>query len=43
MQEIARSRATEILLFEANFLRHPHMLGSIIPSSRFLVDQVDRD
>jgi len=30
----------EALLFAANFLRHPHMLGSIIPSSRFLVDQV---
>ena len=28
------------LLFAANFLRHPHMLGSILPSSRFLVDQV---
>ena len=30
----------ETLLFASNFLRHPHMLGSIIPSSRFLVDQV---
>ena len=30
----------EKLLFASNFLRHPHMLGSIIPSSRFLVDQV---
>lgn len=36
----ARSRATEILLFAKNFLRHPHMLGSIIPSSRHLVDTV---
>jgi len=36
----AWSRATELLLFAGNFLRHPHMLGSIIPSSRFLVDQV---
>jgi phospholipid N-methyltransferase len=36
----ARSRATELLLFAGNFLRHPYMLGSIIPSSRFLVDQV---
>jgi phospholipid N-methyltransferase len=34
------SRTTELLLFAGNFLRHPHMLGSIIPSSRFLVDQV---
>jgi phospholipid N-methyltransferase len=46
MQENARSpRSTlkplsEALLFASNFLRHPNMLGSIIPSSRFLVDQV---
>lgn len=30
----------ETLLFASNFLRHPNMLGSIIPSSRFLVNQV---
>ncbi|MBV9723892.1 MAG: methyltransferase [Gammaproteobacteria bacterium] len=30
----------ETLLFASNFLRHPNMLGSIIPSSRFLVDLV---
>lgn len=36
----ARSRAAEILLFAKNFLRHPHMLGSLIPSSRHLVDAV---
>lgn len=30
----------EALLFAGNFLRHPNMLGSIIPSSRFLVEQV---
>ena len=30
----------ETLLFASNFLRHPNMLGSIIPSSRFLVHQV---
>jgi phospholipid N-methyltransferase len=29
-----------MLLFACNFIRHPHMLGSIIPSSRFLVNQV---
>jgi phospholipid N-methyltransferase len=29
-----------MLLFAGNFIRHPYMLGSIIPSSRFLVDQV---
>jgi phospholipid N-methyltransferase len=31
---------SEALLFASNFLLHPNMLGSIIPSSRFLVDQV---
>ena len=35
-----RSRAAEMLLFASNFLRHPHMLGSIIPSSRHLVNAV---
>jgi phospholipid N-methyltransferase len=30
----------ETLLFACNFFRHPNMLGSIIPSSRYLVDQV---
>jgi phospholipid N-methyltransferase len=29
-----------MLLFASNFIRHPHMLGSIIPSSRYLVNQV---
>jgi phospholipid N-methyltransferase len=42
MPESARSRVTETLLFASNFLRHPHMLGSVIPSSRFLVNQVLR-
>lgn len=36
----ARSRAAEIFLFASNFVRHPTMLGSVIPSSRFLVDAV---
>jgi len=43
MPENARSPLKpfiETLLFASNFLRHPNMLGSIIPSSRFLVDQV---
>jgi phospholipid N-methyltransferase len=35
-----RSRTMEMLLFAGNFIRHPYMLGSIIPSSRFLVNQV---
>ena len=30
----------EALLFAGNFLLHPNMLGSIVPSSRFLVEQV---
>lgn len=36
----ARSSITELLLFAGNFVLHPHMLGSVIPSSRFLVNQV---
>ena len=46
MPEHARSPSSplkplsEALLFASNFLRHPNMLGSIIPSSRFLVSQV---
>jgi phospholipid N-methyltransferase len=36
----ARAAIVETLLFASNFLRHPNMLGSIIPSSRFLVNQV---
>jgi len=35
-----RSRAAELMLFAGNFLRDPYMLGSLIPSSRFLVDAV---
>jgi phospholipid N-methyltransferase len=30
-------------LFAQNFFRHPKMLGSLIPSSRFLVDRVLRE
>lgn len=40
MQQGLRSPIAEALLFASNFLRHPYMLGSIIPSSRFLVNQV---
>jgi phospholipid N-methyltransferase len=40
-----RSRSEQLLLFGRNFLKHPKMLGSLIPSSRFLVgrllDEVD--
>lgn len=40
MLQNAPSRAATLLLFARNFLRHPHMLGSVIPSSRFLVNQM---
>jgi phospholipid N-methyltransferase len=40
MAQGERSRAAEVLLFARNFFMHPMMLGSIIPSSRFLVNQV---
>ena len=34
------SRSEQILLFGRNFIKHPKMLGSLIPSSRFLVNKV---
>ena len=34
------SRSQQILLFGRNFFKHPKMLGSLIPSSRFLVNHV---
>jgi phospholipid N-methyltransferase len=34
------SRSEQILLFGRNFIKHPKMLGSLIPSSRFLVNHV---
>ena len=34
------SRSSQTLLFARNFLKHPKMLGSIIPSSRFLVNHL---
>lgn len=40
MPENAPSRFADVLLFASNFVRHPRMLGSIIPSSRFLIKQV---
>jgi len=40
MQRGIRSQIAEALLFASNFLRHPYTLGSTIPSSRFLVNQV---
>ncbi len=35
-----RAPRGDVLLFARNFLRHPRMLGSIIPSSRFLIRQL---
>ena len=35
-----RSRSGNALLFARNFFRHPRMLGSIVPSSRFLIRQL---
>ncbi|MEJ0005685.1 MAG: rRNA adenine N-6-methyltransferase family protein [Steroidobacteraceae bacterium] len=42
MPAITRSPLTQRLLFALNFFRHPVMLGSIWPSSRYLVDEVLR-
>jgi phospholipid N-methyltransferase len=36
------ARLEERLLFAKNFLQHPWMLGSLIPSSRFLVERLLR-
>jgi phospholipid N-methyltransferase len=36
------SRREQVSLFARNFLKHPRMLGSVIPSSRFLVDRLLR-
>ena len=35
-----RARGGNLLLFARNFFRHPRMLGSIVPSSRFLIKQL---
>lgn len=40
MPEKTPSRSQQLLLFARNFLKHPKMLGSVIPSSRFLIDEV---
>ncbi len=36
----SRVRGGHALLFARNFFRHPRMLGSIVPSSRFLINQL---
>ncbi|MDQ3557465.1 MAG: methyltransferase [Gemmatimonadota bacterium] len=40
MLEKTPSRPEQMLLFARNFVKHPVMLGSLIPSSRFLIEQV---
>jgi phospholipid N-methyltransferase len=35
-----RPRRGDVLLFARNFFQHPRMLGSIVPSSRFLIKQL---
>jgi phospholipid N-methyltransferase len=39
-QKTPRTRNGNVLLFARNFFRHPRMLGSIVPSSRFLIKQL---
>ena len=36
----SRTRTGDALLSARNFFRHPRMLGSIVPSSRFLIKQL---
>ncbi len=38
--ELPRAPRGNALLFARNFFRHPRMLGSIVPSSRFLIKQL---
>lgn len=38
LQQTKPSRTGQALLFARNFLKHPRMLGSVIPSSRFLIN-----
>lgn len=40
LQTARRTRNSDVLLFTRNFFRHPRMLGSIVPSSRFLIRQL---
>ena len=42
MQIVKQSRSEQALLFARNFFKHPKMLGSLIPSSRFLIDHLTR-
>src|SRR5262249_13962231 len=38
--DLRRAPNGDVLLFARNFFRHPRMLGSIVPSSRFLIKQL---
>jgi phospholipid N-methyltransferase len=38
----SRSRVRELGLFARNFVKHPRMLGSVIPSTRFVIERVLR-
>ena len=40
MLERQATRGAEVLLFARNFFRHPRMLGSLVPSSRFLIREL---
>ena len=40
MPQQAPSRLDQMILFARNFFKHPVMLGSVIPSSRFLINEV---
>jgi phospholipid N-methyltransferase len=42
MAKTMASRRRQVLLFARNFFKHPRMLGSIIPSSRFLISDLMR-
>jgi phospholipid N-methyltransferase len=40
MLQQSPSKSDQLLLFARNFLKHPRMLGSVIPSSRYLINQI---
>ena len=40
LQTAPATRDGHVLLFARNFFRHPRMLGSIVPSSRFLIREL---
>lgn len=35
-----RAHRSQLMLFARNFLKHPNMVGWVLPSSRFLVDEL---